>query len=187
MIKVIKRILGSIYRKATFYMFKYNLQYRKNVQIDSTAKLYFDSENLNISNDVVIGAYNVIYAINSQHSNIKGLLKIGENTSIGEFNNIRAAGGSITIGCNCLISQYVTIVASNHNIDNSSLIIDQGWNENKTGVFIEDDVWIGANSVILPGVNIGKGAIIAAGSIVNKDVMPYTIVGGVPARFIKSR
>jgi maltose O-acetyltransferase len=52
---------------------------------------------------------------------------------------------------------------------------------------IEDDVWIGRNAVILPGVTIGRGSIVGAGAIVNKDVIPYSIVGGVPARLIKMR
>jgi acetyltransferase-like isoleucine patch superfamily enzyme len=54
-------------------------------------------------------------------------------------------------------------------------------------IYIEDDVWIGARSIILSGVRIGEGSIVAAGSVVTKSVPPYSIVGGVPARVIKSR
>ena len=54
-------------------------------------------------------------------------------------------------------------------------------------IFIEDDVWIGAGSIILPGLKIGKGAIIAAGSVVNKNVPKFSIVGGIPAKIIKLR
>ena len=54
-------------------------------------------------------------------------------------------------------------------------------------VIIEDDVWIGRNVIILPGVIIGKGSIIGANSLVNKNVKPYSIMGGVPVKFIKSR
>ena len=57
----------------------------------------------------------------------------------------------------------------------------------KGGIRIEDDVWIGSHSVILDGVNIGKGSVIAAGAIVDKNVAPYAIVGGVPARQIGNR
>lgn len=57
----------------------------------------------------------------------------------------------------------------------------------KGAVIIEAEVWLGANSIILSGVTIGKGAIVAAGSVVTKDVPPYTIVGGNPAKFIKNR
>ena len=59
--------------------------------------------------------------------------------------------------------------------------------EVKGNITIEDDVWIGTNSVILSGVSIGRGAIVAAGSIVSKNVEPYSIVGGIPAKFIKKR
>lgn len=54
-------------------------------------------------------------------------------------------------------------------------------------VLIEDDVWIGARVIILPGVKVGKGSVIGAGSVVTKDVMPYTVVGGNPARVLKGR
>lgn len=118
---------------------------------------------------------------------ISSSLRIGENTYIGENNNIRAAGGIIVIGNNCLISQHISIVASNHGIKRGQLIIEQGWPENKKDVIIEDDVWIGANSVILPGVTIHKGAVIGAGSIVTKDIPEYAIVAGNPAKIIKYR
>lgn len=114
-------------------------------------------------------------------------LRIGDNTYIGEYNNIRAAGGSITIGNNCLISQHISIVASNHGIEKDKLIVEQRWPEDKINVVIEDDVWIGANSVILPGVTIHKGAVIGAGSVVTKDVPEYAIVAGNPARILKYR
>ena len=57
----------------------------------------------------------------------------------------------------------------------------------ESDINIGSDVWIGSNSVILKGVSIGEGAIIAAGAVVTKDVQPYTIVGGCPAKFIKNR
>lgn len=187
MIKILFKIVSNIKFKMLQHYYIYKLLALSNIKIDTTSKLYINEKNVKISKDVVIGAYNIIYAINSKHSNKKGLLEIGESTSIGEFNNIRAAGGKIIIGKKCLISQFVTIVASNHNIDKKYIIMDQGWDENKTDVTIGNDVWIGAKSVILPGVTIGDGAVIAAGSIVNKDVAPYSIVAGVPAKFIKTR
>jgi acetyltransferase-like isoleucine patch superfamily enzyme len=150
------------------------------VIIDNTVKLYITGENLTISKNVSIGAYNVIYAINSNHSKINGKLFVGEGTSIGEFNNIRAAGGEIKIGSDCLISQYVTIVASNHNIDLNQKINLQGWDESKTGVTIGNDVWIGANATILPGVVVGNGCIIAAGTVVTKNIPDNAIVMGIP-------
>lgn len=185
--KIIKHIGGSIYHRILFFIFKYKALSKKNILIDNTVKLYYDKKNLDISNDVVIGAFTVIYAINSVHSSKEGVLKIGVNTSIGEFNNIRAAGGKITIGSNCLISQFVTIVASNHNTAKGENINGQGWDETKTDVSIGDDVWIGANCVILPGVKIGNGCIIAAGSVVTKDIQNNSIVMGGAAKLFKER
>jgi acetyltransferase-like isoleucine patch superfamily enzyme len=187
MVKIIRNIIGIVFKQISFFIFKYNVFYKKNVIIDNTVKLYFSEGNLDISNDVVIGAYTVIYAIDSSHSSKKGMLKIGRNTSIGEFNNLRAAGGSIVIGDNCLISQFVTIVASNHNIERGKNINSQGWDDNKTGVIIGNDVWIGANCVILPGVEIGNGCVIAAGSIITKNMSENSIVMGAPGRVVKER
>lgn len=112
-------------------------------------------------------------------------LIIGQNTYIGELNNIRAAGGVIRIGDNVLISQMVTIVASNHGTSPDAAIMCQPWIRNK--VVIEDDVWIGAGSVILPGTHICRGAIIAANSVVKGVVEPNSIMAGSPARKVKER
>ena len=114
-------------------------------------------------------------------------LEIGSRTYIGEMNNIRVAGGFIKIGNDCLISQLNTIVSSNHLFDKSKLINEQSWSSTNNYVIIEDDVWIGASSVILPGVTIHKGAVIAAGSIVTKNVPAYAVVAGNPAKIIKYR
>lgn len=115
------------------------------------------------------------------------LLEIGEHTYIGEGNNIRVAGGFIRIGNNCLISQQNTFVTSNHLYEKKLLIKDQEWTSSNNYIVIEDDVWIGANSVVLPGVTIHQGAIVAAGSIVTKDIPEYAIVAGNPAKIIKYR
>jgi acetyltransferase-like isoleucine patch superfamily enzyme len=84
------------------------------------------------------------------------------------------------------MSPRVSIYAENHLFDDPELNIkEQG--VKREFVKIEDDCWIAANTVILAGVTIGRGSVIAAGSVVTKDVPPYSIVGGVPAKVIKSR
>jgi len=150
---------------------------------------YKDRKSMVLSDRVTIGAFSVLIVQDDVSPNAyKGsYLSIGTGTYIGEGNNIRAAGGQIRIGANCLISQYVTIVASNHNIKSDQLIIKQGWSKENNFVVINDDVWIGAGSIVLPGITIGTGAVIAAGSVVTKNVEEYAIVAGNPAKFIKYR
>tara|TARA_B110000046_G_C13025697_1_gene413925 strand:+ start:3413 stop:3871 length:459 start_codon:yes stop_codon:yes gene_type:complete len=144
---------------------------------------------INIGSQVYIGANTIISVRNHDFPKAysESFLSIGAKTYIGENNNIRASGGKITIGKNCLISQNVTIVTTNHNIKLGQLINEQAWSKDNNFIIINDDVWIGANSVILPGVTIGKGAVIAAGSIVTKDVEENAIVLGNPAKLLRYR
>jgi acetyltransferase-like isoleucine patch superfamily enzyme len=78
-------------------------------------------------------------------------------------------------------------VASNHTTETTQFMTDAPLDTSKASIAIEDDVWIGANAVILPGVTIGRGAVIGAGSVVTKDVAPYTICAGNPARVMRAR
>lgn len=126
-----------------------------------------------------------------------GSVKIGRFTSInGPATQIASKINSITIGNFCSIAsgvviqeyyhQYnrVTSYYINRNIFGKDLSCDI---YSKGNIVIEDDVWVGANSVILSGVTIGSGSVIGAGSIVTKDIPKYSIVGGNPAKVIKSR
>lgn len=94
--------------------------------------------------------------------------------------------GGIEIGDRTLIGYRTVISSANHNIPlNREKIFGSG--HLKKRVVIKNDVWIGANCTILAGVTIGEGAVVAAGSVVTSDVNPFTIVGGVPAKEIKTR
>jgi acetyltransferase-like isoleucine patch superfamily enzyme len=95
------------------------------------------------------------------------------------------AGGGVTIGDRVLIGYRTQILSSNHVIDGKKPIFYSG--HVKKPVVIENDVWIGASCIILPGTRIGEGAVIAAGSVVTKDVPAFAIVGGVPAKVIRYR
>ncbi len=111
-------------------------------------------------------------------------LKIGNHVRINENVFLQ---GSISIGNYVMIAPNVAIYSKTHNYhDINTPMVLSGETEMKE-VIIEDDVWIGINSVILPGVKIGEGSIIGANSFVNKDVEPYSIMGGIPARLIKKR
>jgi len=110
-------------------------------------------------------------------------LEIGNNSVIG-VNCFLA--GKVSIGENVMIGPNVSIPGSSHNFSKTDIpMIHQS--DIVKGTCIEDDVWIGANSVILDGVTIGKGSIVAAGSVVTKNVLEYSIVAGVPAKLIRKR
>lgn len=95
-------------------------------------------------------------------------------------------GGDVHIGARTLIGYRAMILSSNHCIPACPNQIFYAGHESKS-VYISNDVWIGANAVILPGVTIGEGAVVAAGAIVSHDVPAWTIVGGVPSKTIKKR
>jgi acetyltransferase-like isoleucine patch superfamily enzyme len=143
---------------------------------------------LDISCDVTI-AHGVVLVCTTEMSNSKvATLKIGCGTVINEYSNIRASGGYIQIGNKCMIAQHVSIIATNHKIDGvSGYMIDEPWADDICDVIIEDDVWIGCGAIVLPGVRIGQGAVIAAGSIVKKDVEPYSVVASPAATEIRKR
>jgi putative colanic acid biosynthesis acetyltransferase WcaF len=94
--------------------------------------------------------------------------------------------GGVEIGDRVLIGYRTQILSANHIIPSGMGKIFGSGHESKK-VTICNDVWIGANCIILPGITIGEGAVVAAGSVVTKDVKSYTIVGGVPAKLIKER
>lgn len=114
-------------------------------------------------------------------NNAVGDVIIGDYTRVGLHNTII---GPVRIGNNVNLAQGITVTALNHNFDDTTKRIDQQGVSTKA-VTINDDVWIGANAVVLPGVTIGTHSVVAAGAVVSKDVPPYTIVAGVPAKVIK--
>lgn len=114
-------------------------------------------------------------------NNAVGDVVIGDHTRIGLHNTII---GPVTIGSHVNLAQGITVTALNHNFDDTTKRIDEQGIATKP-VVISDDVWIGANAVILPGVTIGRHVVVAAGAVVTKDVPDNTIVGGVPATIIK--
>jgi len=106
-------------------------------------------------------------------------LEFGDRVDVGEFTHIRANGG-VRIGSGVLIAANVTIASREHPIELPR------WSVTRDApIVIEDDVWIGAGAIVLPGVTVGRGSIVAAGAVVTADVPPFTLAGGVPAKTIK--
>ena len=114
-------------------------------------------------------------------NNAVGDVTIGDYTRIGIHNTII---GPVCIGNHVNLAQGITVTALNHNFEDASKRIDEQGISTKP-VVIGDDVWIGANAVILPGVTIGSHCVVAAGAVVTKDVPDNCVVGGVPAKVIK--
>jgi len=111
---------------------------------------------------------------------------IGENCYFGDDVRLYAWDEKIIIGDNVLVAAGTKIITRKHYFTEIKIPIkDQGYKN--APVVIEDDVWIGFNSVVLPGVTLGKGSIIGAGAVITHNVEPYSIMGGVPARLIRIR
>ena len=114
-------------------------------------------------------------------NNAVGDVVIGDYTRIGIHNTII---GPVCIGNHVNLAQGITVTALNHNFPDAEKRIDEQ-GVSTAPVTIEDDIWIGANATILPGVNIGQHSVVAAGAVVTKDVPPHSLVAGVPAKVIK--
>lgn len=115
----------------------------------------------------------------------KSRFRIGKNFFVGR-NSYFGVYDELSIGDSVMIGAYSYITTANHRFDRTDLpMLQQGFSS--APIHIGSDVWIGAHCVILPGVTIGDGAVIAAGSVVNKDVAPFEVWGGVPAKKLKER
>ena len=137
-----------------------------------------------------LGDYSVIESFVCIN-NAVGDVIIGNYTRIGLHNTIigpvglhNTIIGPVTIGNHVNLAQGITVTALNHNFEDSEKRIDEQ-GVSTTPVTISDDVWIGANAVILPGVHIGQHCVVAAGAVVTKDVPDHSLVAGVPAKIIK--
>jgi acetyltransferase-like isoleucine patch superfamily enzyme len=147
---------------------------------------YRDLDAIELGEGVVVGAYaEIVVYKRTDRSSVEGRLIVGDRSTISTGANIRAAGGTIRIGVGSNIAQHAAVVASNHQVWKGARYFTTPWDETRTGVDIGSNVWVGAKSIVLPGVSIGDGAVIAAGSVVTGDVPADEVWGGVPARKIK--
>lgn len=127
-----------------------------------------------------LGDYSVVESF-SCINNAVGDVVIGDHTRIGLHNTVI---GPVTIGSHVNLAQGITITALNHNFSDTQKRIDEQ-GVNTTPVNIGNDIWIGANAVVLPGVTIGDHSVVAAGAVVTKDVPSHSLVAGVPAKIIR--
>jgi acetyltransferase-like isoleucine patch superfamily enzyme len=150
----------------------------ENVKISSIgSKAFYFGNNFSIRDYSIIDAFGSI-------KKESGELVIGDNVGISEFCYF-AIRGNLSIGNDVIIGPGVKIFTENHSFDikNMNFRLQE---EIRKDVIIGNNVWIGANSTILSGVNIGSNVVIAAGSVVNKNIESNCIYAGVPAKFIKN-
>ncbi|MBN8566101.1 MAG: acyltransferase [Flavobacteriales bacterium] len=131
-------------------------------------------------NQFELGAFSTIEDFSAINNGV-GSVIIGERTKIGLSNTII---GPVTIGNDIRLAQNITLSGLNHNYEDINIPIHkQG--VSTAPIRIEDNTWIGANVVVLAGVTVGKHSIVAAGSVVTKNIPPYSLAVGNPARIIK--
>ena len=188
--KLMNIILGMAFLKC--YSFTGRVKSAKNVRIIGVPLF-----NIEADSQLLIGAGVTLNSFNGDyHANMNSSIKIiienkGSSIEIGERTRIHGscihASKKITIGRRCLIAANCNIMDSNGHrtlLDKPSERYSSV--DEPREIVIEDDVWIGMNSIVLPGVTIGAGAIVAANSVVHKDVPPKVIVRGNPAQIVKA-
>ena len=131
-------------------------------------------------NEFILGAHSIIEDFSTINNGL-GHVKIGKHVTIGLSNVVI---GPVTIGDHVILAQNIVISGLNHSYHDIEIPIHMQ-KCSTAEILIEDECWIGANSVITAGVSIGKHAVVAAGSIVTKDVPAYSLVAGNPAKMIK--
>ena len=156
-----------------------NVTLEDGVRIDALSR-----SGVRLGDNVSIGRYTVI-----ETSGVLTKLGIGfemgANSNLGDFSFVGAAGGVI-IGSNVLGGQRVSFHSENHRYERIEVPMkEQG--VTSQGIRVEDDCWLGSGAILLDGVTIGRGSIVAAGSVVTHSVEPLSIVGGAPARLLRRR
>lgn len=159
----------------------HKIQLGNNVIIDDNCVLDAkgtQNKGISIANGVFIGRNTLIYCKD-------GDISIGENSSI-SFNCDIFSGHIVSIGQNVQMSAYTFLNGGTHRFDRTDVPVIQQ-ERSARGIIVEDNVWLGANVKVLDGVVIGRDAIVAAGSVVDKDIPPLAVAVGVPARIARLR
>jgi acetyltransferase-like isoleucine patch superfamily enzyme len=169
-----------VHKKLRYYELKANryVDIGDNIQIRAMG-------NLTVGKEVKIRDGVFLHCGESQENARYGKIDIGDFAYIGP-NCVLFGQGEIEIGKNCLIAPGTVITSQQHTFIRRDIPMREQPSE-RAKIVIEDDVWIGSNSVILPGIRIGQGSVIGAGAVVTKDVPSYSVAIGVPARVIKKR
>ena len=147
----------------------------RNVKFEDYAEIHgLCSEGLTFGDNVTISRGVMIRPSSYYGGDLGKGLVMGDHSSIGPYGYV-GCSGKITIGSNVMLGPKCSLFAENHVFENIDATIKEQGVKQK-GITIEDDCWIGSNTIILDGVTIGKGSVIAAGSVVSKDVPAYSVL-----------
>lgn len=181
--------VGKIYNLWVGFKFNnYKLGFGKPINFILGSQYFVIGDKTRFGKLVVLTAWDKFSIYDGSIQRLNPSVSIGENCNFGDYLHLTCIN-RIHIGNNVLTGRWVTITDNGHGTtDYDSLTVPPAKRSlySKGPVIIEDDVWIGDKATILPGVSIGKGAVIAANSVVTKDIPPYRIVGGNPAKIIKT-
>jgi acetyltransferase-like isoleucine patch superfamily enzyme len=162
--------------------FASNIRLGHGVYLDEATYLHACPHGIEIGAGTYVMHGAVLHVYNFRDLPHSGI-QIGCDSLIGEYSVIRGQGG-VKIGDRVYTSPFTQIIAVNHVFDDPERPFSQQ-GITAEGIVIEDDVWLGAGAIITDGVRVGRHAVVAAGAVVTKDVPPYTVVAGVPAKVIK--
>jgi acetyltransferase-like isoleucine patch superfamily enzyme len=188
--KLVRYVVGLLYdfkrtTVITLRMHQLRLRY-PDLQIGYSTLIRCDTiDAIRLGSNINIGPFCEI-VVYRRHglTPVEGSLTLGTGTALGAFVNIRAAGGAIVIGENCMIAQHASIVAANHGIKAGEIYWRLPLEQNRTGIRIGSNVWLGAGVAVVPGTSIGDNTIVGAGAVVTRDIPANEIWAGVPAKKI---
>lgn len=163
-------------RKVSVRIF-FSIFFRRPPTIDRRALI---KNNTRIDPSVKIGPWVVI-------DGSGGIVKIGEGSCVNAHSWIDAGRSKVEIGSHVEIGPGVLISCGAHNFDDPNLLISEQGIKEGEDIIIENNCWLGMGVVVCPGVKIGNGSVVGAGSVVTQDIPPYSVVVGVPAKIIKKR
>lgn len=155
-----------------------NVSFGRGCRVGRLAEINASSGKVDLDKGATLGQFVVIESRG-------GAVRIGARTGIGPFCVLYGHGG-LSIGNDCLVASHVVFIPENHRFDRIDVPMREQGGEQR-GILIEDDVWLATRVVVLDGVRIGKGAVVGAGAVVTRDIPPYAIAYGVPARVVGYR
>lgn len=162
--------------------FARNIRLGRNVYLDQGVYLHACPHGITIGDNTLIMHGAILHVYNFRNLP-HAFIHIGRDCLISELNVLRGQGG-ITIGNRVYTGPLVQMLAVNHVFTNPARpIVEQGITAK--GIVVEDDAWLGGGVILTDGVRVGRGAVVAAGAVVTRDIPPHTVAGGVPARVIR--